>query len=262
MSTFTYSHEYALGWARTDRPNVVAVIQRDDDAQAPDGDAYAPTLYGSGWGRRHYGDHASVFVDDTVTAAFLAACNRWDVSPHSAHYDEGGIVARYMRAFYGTRFYTASSSIDRYANVVVFDTPAWREHVGITPETVFTADDLTAEWKAYLDGEVYGVGWAIVPDDWDEDTDSLNPEIECWGFYGEDYAKETALAFDHGGPTQEQVDDWLHPPTPTVLPFAPDDYVTIGHVMSRVGDNHLREILAEVHRGLMRGKSARVVIEP
>lgn len=63
------------------------------------------------------------------------------------------------------------------------------------------------DWTAALDGDVYGVGWATnearrLPDDEPIDLvdGSWDINIECWGFLGEEYAKQTAIDGDYGGP--------------------------------------------------------------
>lgn len=202
---WTWDADYQQAWAPTDDPRVLAVIERDNDASGPGGDALAPTLLGDGWGTRHYRDADDVFQDPSVTAAFLRACDHYGVIPSAAGYEADGIVARYMRVFHGTEFRAGSSTVDRYANVVVFDTPAWREHVGIDPDAPSDLSGERDEWQAYLDGDVFGVGYAVrethvLDDDKPVDLDDWRVDMECWGFYGEDYAKDAALRFDHGRP--------------------------------------------------------------
>ena len=57
--------------------------------------------------------------------------------------------------------------------------------------------------QGWHDG-VYGIGYAVLPERTTHETpieyDDFEETIECWGFYGDDYAHEAALRFDHGRP--------------------------------------------------------------
>ena len=196
MTTWTETRNgRAYAFPFPEMPNVAVFTVRDDDAETPDGDGYAPTLVGSDWGTRDYVDARSVYVDSEVTRAYLRACDHYGEMP--AHPE---LAARYMRAFYETEIATASSWSDRYANVVIFDTPAWRAHCGILSHLdVMTRANLMGDvetWQAYLDGEVYGIGYVIVadPDD-DDDVETFvdDGSVDVWGFYGTEYAREAAV---------------------------------------------------------------------
>jgi hypothetical protein len=214
---WTTSPDYSRQWALLpEQPawplRVVAVIQNDEDAQAPDGDAYEPALVGGGWAVRDYDACGSVFEDPDVLEAFLLACNHFGVLPSAANYEDDGIVARYMRIFWDTVFAATGSSSDQYSNVIVFSTPAYREHVGQS-SSVKTASVEPGDWQHYLNGDVFGIGWAIVPADHDLDLyglDGLDVQMQVWGFYGEEYARASAVG-ENVEPKSSDFQDYLRP---------------------------------------------------
>lgn len=197
--TWTWDGDYERAFHKTDDPRVLAVIERDREPSAPDGDAFAPAAYveyGYSWSFRRAG---STFDDDEAFEAYVRALNHFGSSDPR--------VERYLRIFHDVReVQTVRSSVHRDYEVTILDTPAYRKHVGIEPdiENILTGDVET--WRAYLDGDVYGVGYAVnTTHVLDEDEDDLDLvdwtwEIQCWGFYGEKYAEEEALAFSYGGP--------------------------------------------------------------
>lgn len=210
MSAFTWNDDYTLAYAGTDDPRVVAVVQLDSDPSAPYGDALCPAY----WLRaRHYtwtADAAGdTFPDNDAADAYAAAKSRLD----------DDVAARYMRIFHDTRVL----EIDKRGNggsdlLVLLDTPAYRAHVGRdnSIHLTWTDADLFAgeydEWVAYLDGEVYGVGYAVLPGRVTDETpidnlDDWDVTIECWGFYGTEYAQEAALGFEHGAPALDTLLD-------------------------------------------------------
>lgn len=253
---------YEIGFATTDDPRVVAVIQRDDERSADetiDGDVYAPAF----WYDRDRGGFTragSTFMD----AASEEIAERVEQARDRFMYRRlpNTVIARYAWIFHETTFEQVSSTIDRDAQVVIFNTPSWREHVGITAdlldrfkvtsitgpgqgvitETVQAGTELEAQaihlaqhpleegrrvtrveretaltgevetWQGYLNGDVFGIGWAVnegrVLDDGHEiDLEDTNwdIEIQCWGFIGETYAQQSAAAFEHGEPELEEL---------------------------------------------------------
>ncbi len=198
---WTWGDDYSRAYLPTSDPRVLAVIERDTDAIAPDGDAYAPAAffeYRSGW--THYAPfNGATYQDDDALDALARAMNEYGVN------DER--VERYMRIFHGVEFQVVSSTVHRGYDVYILDTPAHREAMG-TPDTYPTADYLAGDietWQAYLDGDVYGIGYAVnearVLDDGEPiDLDEWDVTIECWGFYGDDYAMSEAVDFPYGGP--------------------------------------------------------------
>lgn len=209
MTSWTDSPNYDYAYAETSDPRVIAIIERDNDAtEPPYDDGQAPTLYGYDYGSR--ANYTPVDRADTgIPDAYIKAIEVFDEDT----------AQRFLRIFYGvTAYHYIRSSHDQYSYAHVWDAPAWREHNGIpTPSTetptpiVFTRDQLAGEQSAYLNGDVYGVGYAVNPARVTTETpigiDPLNDPsfdweltIECWGFYGDEYAKETAAEFTYGEP--------------------------------------------------------------
>jgi len=200
MSTWIWDSDYGRAYARTSDPRVLAVIERDSDPLTPDGDAYAPAYWLDGL------SHVSgTFEDDDVAEAYDRATREWGQN------DER--VPRYLRAFYGVRGYKiVSSTIHRDYEVIIFDTEAHRHAMG-TPMSYPSEDYLAgdeATWQAYLDDEVYGIGWAVNPsrvmdngEPIDLDDGTWEVEMTCWGYYGDGYAMEEAGEFADGEPYLE-----------------------------------------------------------
>ncbi|MEV5068899.1 hypothetical protein MRBLMI12_000455 [Microbacterium sp. LMI12-1-1.1] len=214
--SWTADTDYRTEWAETSDPRIVAVIARDAEPSAPYGDALCPAYYVETRGYATRTDRAGeVYHDDESDALASLWADARDRAPHRRDRDE--FAARVLRAFHDTRAVSFSGGYQRKTTILLLDTPAYRAHVGrdtsptgATIHTTWTDDELFAgergEWVAYLDGEVYGIGYATLPERVTTETpipDDLagwDVEIECWGFYGETYAKETALTFEHGAP--------------------------------------------------------------
>lgn len=178
-------------WSTTNDGRVIAVIQREDEPSAPWGDGLAPISYveyGRNWNVTRHGE---TFEDDTVLAAHANALKHWG-------HDER--VERFLKIFYDT---TILEVEDRDGFFTIYNTPAFREHSGMTD---LTADAVSGE-RDEVDGDVWGVGWGYYTGEDDtsgatpvgDDFDLFDVTIECWGFYGIDYAKESAAAFEHVG---------------------------------------------------------------
>lgn len=216
-SDWTFDSDYKRGFARTSDPRVLAVIERDGEYGGGhiDGDAYAPAFY---WDRRNggiAGTACSTFMDDEsrhIAERIVEARDRFMYvrMPWAT-------VERFARVFHGTTMAQVSSTIDRDAQVVILNTPTWREHVGIgeyAPVVTTTSEERSAidylagdvkEWQGALDGEVFGIGWATLEerrleDDEEIDLDAWDIEIQVWGYIGEEYAQESAARFDAGTP--------------------------------------------------------------
>lgn len=169
-------------------PRVVAVLKRDEYSTGPDGDVFAPAIsleYRGAW----RGDTIQrVFVDETVTDAFVAALN---------YYGRQGLelVERYMRAFYGTRFVEVSSTVHRDMDYVIFDTPSWREAMGMAESSEALIADDVRTWQDCLDGDVWAVGVLVNKGHlaWEEDEETPTDEQDGWewsdglifGYYGD-----------------------------------------------------------------------------
>ena len=193
---YDYSDDYSAQWFPTNNDNVRVVIITDEYAEQPYDESSAPTLTAHGWGVGSYSpvDHTDI---SGVLGAAIEACHYYGEIPSDLDSPES-VAARYLRVFHGvTAIHTAGSSIDRYANVVMFDTVPWREHVGIPLDSTLTRNDVVCEWAAYLDGEVYSVGYEVrvlSASGFDADPiEEWDTVIQCSGFYGEDHAKESAL---------------------------------------------------------------------
>lgn len=250
---WTSTSDYKHVFAKTSDPRVLAVIEREEEYGGGhiDGDCYAPAFY---WDRQHGGftTAGSTFMDsesEYIAERFREARDRFYDSRQA-----WATAERYLRIFHGTTMAQVSSSIDRYAQVVIFNTPTYREHVGMTDEQInsfevcsvtgpgqnLIKEDIAAateaearaihlaahtdegryitaatratlldgdieSWTAALDGEVYGIGWATLPEhviDTDEEPsfEDYDVSIEVWGYLGEDYAKGSAAAFEAGTP--------------------------------------------------------------
>lgn len=203
-TTWTWDDEYSTAWAETDDPRVLAIIQRDDEASSPDYDSTPPTLIGYEWGSR--ADFTTIGGKSSAPEAWLRARNEWDEDTAN----------RFVRIFYEVKtVYYLASSIDRYTWAVVFDAADWREDMGIDPDVELVADDLIVEVQAYLDNDVYGIGYAVnegrVTDETPVDFSTFNPELVCWGFYGDKYAMQSALDFEDGRPELDTLLDWDEP---------------------------------------------------
>lgn len=207
IDPWNWNDDYSRAFAATDDPRLLAVIERLNDPEPPDGDAFAPAAfvaYRHGW---DFDPVKTTFTDPEAFRACELARN---------FYGSGDPrIERYLRAFHGIReIRTISSSTYQGGDVlVILDTPAFRKHVGTPDDYEGSIIDGDVEaWQAYLDGDVYGVGYAVnesrVIDDGEPvalDDGSWDVDIQSWGFYGEKYAKETALRFDYGRPDLPQM---------------------------------------------------------
>ena len=101
------------------------------------------------------------------------------------HHLDGDVFERYLRMVRGT---TAIQHVTgQQLTVIIFDTADYRAYTGITDRCDLTGEH--DEWRAWLDGEVYGV---IV---------ERHTAADCWtiedalfGLYGQQYAHEQATA--------------------------------------------------------------------
>ena len=201
--------DYKLSYAPTNDPRVVAVIEREEEYGGGhiDGDCYAPAYY---WDRQHGGfeEAGSTYRDDEsayiVERAYEARGRFYDARKPWA------VMERWLRVFHGTSVSQVSSCIDRDAQVAIFNTPTWREATGCTELGAVDNED----WQAALDGEVYGIGYATFPERvTDEEPIDLedgnwNVEIQVWGHLGEEYAQQSAAAFEAGAPELPELLDF------------------------------------------------------
>lgn len=223
--------DYKVAFATTSDPRVLAVIRNQSDQDGVggayiDGDCYAPAFY---FERGRKDTAGSTFMDSESERIAEAYSNARDyfVNQHYRHagrrqMDYSRALERYMRIFWDTTFVEQSSSVIRGMEVTIFNTPTWREHIGWTDEYAATQpedirfttilDGERKEWEGALDGDVFGIGWAVNEarrlDDGEIDYDDFEESIEVWSFIGEDYAKESAARFDGGTPTLQPMLDF------------------------------------------------------
>lgn len=194
-------------YAETDDPRVIAVIQREWDRTVEDsfdGDAINP-VYSRSW-RDGSLDHRGGWDDDVVASAWA---NAYEMSPWN--HDASGFADRFVRIFHDAlvRHVDGSHGNDRDGEWVIFDTPAFRRH--LDPEGDYPKehiidpswlDSVESELIKVLEGDVWGVGFAINPNRRLPDvevgdilSDGWEISIECWGHIGEDYARSEALSY-------------------------------------------------------------------
>lgn len=243
-----WDSNYNVAFERTDDPRVLAVIQRDPEPFAPDGDAFAPAYFVD-HGRAHAAGHTYTDSEsDELVERYLDARDYWV----NWHYDRTGkyagkrlnvdrMLERWLRIFHDAAMVEVSSTIHRDDDVLIFDTPGWRAHVGAEPigdrwlvhsvdepgrgyvkaqyrgtreeaeaqhreaypgKRVTRVEAITllygdeVEWSAYLDDEVYGIGYAVnesqvFPAD-DIDIEEWDVIIEGGGFADDDLAMREA----------------------------------------------------------------------
>lgn len=192
-------------------PRVVAVVTREEYPDPPHGDAYAPAFevdFGLEW-RAHPLD--GVYQDEESRAL----AHRWVEARTKFRWDSGyrydglswamierssKMLHRWLRIFHDADYHVAS---DLHPDIVLLNTPAWREVTGVSLEGAWWAGDVN-DWRSYRDGDVWGVGVLvnldhtvafsrdeILPTDegggWEFEDGSL-----VWGHYGLEYAQEEA----------------------------------------------------------------------
>lgn len=186
-------------WRETDDPRLIEVIERDGNAQPPDGDVYAPAYWVEYRGEWSSSRAGFTFDDDEVVYALLTAWNRWG-------FRNQGIAERYLRIFYGSAFVTLNGP-SQGDTLVILDTPAHREHISADAErelTMPTDEWLSGDvstWRAHIEGDVWGAGYATlegrVTTETPIDGDNLEDqgwviEVETWGYAGTEWAREAA----------------------------------------------------------------------
>ena len=199
MSDFTWDYDYTMAWAPTSDPRVAAVIQRDTYVALPD--SGAPALLVSGYGSRAQFTDAGE-SDNGARLGWIEAYERWGKS----------FADRFVSVFYGATIHHLSSSIDQYAWAIVFDSPEWRADHEIELDAELSRDDIAGDIAAYLNGDVYAIGYAViesrVTDELPFDIDAAEVTLESYGYFGNDYAMRAALDFEYGSPDLETLIDW------------------------------------------------------
>lgn len=198
---WTTADDYSREYAETLDPRVCLVIERQNEWDAlPDGDAFAPSYWVEYRGGYAVQKAGSTFDDDGAADALALAWNTWGRDSDTAR--------RYLSIFHGVTYETMQMN-QGGDTLALLDTPAHRAACG-APASVLSSDFLEGDrdtWAAIRDGEVYGIGYAVNParvtteTPVDLDADGWTVELECFGFYGESWAKEAAAEGDYGYPT-------------------------------------------------------------
>ena len=211
-SPWVFDSDYKCAYAETTDPRVLAVIERDNDAsfsQCLDGDAIFPTYMVESGRVRHIGgfDGDLDFANRVVEARDrfqYAAGYRYDGLriEHVTKADE--MLTRWAWIFHGTTLNRGHYGYNYAYDILVLNTPGFREHIGHEEPQEFV-DSMADEIEHIADGDVYGIGWAtfeerVLDDGEPIDLDDWNIDIQCWGFVGEEYAKQSAASWEAGAP--------------------------------------------------------------
>lgn len=155
--SWTFNDEGTVAWHATDDPRVLAVILLDEDADVPEGDALAPAYWVAPHGSRgwRWNRLDTTFDDNEVADAYCHALER----TLSHCFDRETFIRRYMRAFWSTTFEVIATRDD---DLILFNSPAFREYVGLDPDDPATCsiDGEVAEFRAWLNGDAWGIGYA------------------------------------------------------------------------------------------------------
>lgn len=224
---WNWNTDYSRAWHATDDPRLIAVIERDTEPSVPYGDALCPAYYIEYNGHRYEANSAGEVYRDGESDDFASRwCEARERFREAAGYTYNGLsghmiaksdamLERWALIFHDTRFDTENTYPNDGSILLLLDTPTYRHHVGrdtsengATIHKTWSTDELfkgeREEWRAFFDGEVYGIGYGVCMARVDDETPveecDFEDNIECWGFYGDDYAKESALRFDAGQP--------------------------------------------------------------
>lgn len=187
-----HEHGYELQWRATTDPRILEVIERQaDNSLWPDGDGLAPAYwfeYRGGWSASRAG---STFDDEDAADAIVTAWNTWGRS-------RSDIAERYLRIFHGIEFVELQGP-SQGDLLVLIDGPAFREHIGYTGTEhgeAFLGGDIEM-WQAYIDGDVWAIGHAVLEERTTDETPvDINEQdwdmrIESYGYYGTAWARES-----------------------------------------------------------------------
>lgn len=204
--------DYQTQWAETKDPRVLAVITRDEDAEKPNewcGCAPYVTLNDDySYGKPGCGTKECSQCSTSLRAvrAYENALSHFKDSWNDISADPEEAAQRYMRVFHGAdKFHAVTDSTDRSGTgVLVFTTQEWvdvcfeggHEIPEGWVERVYEGAE--SSWTQYFEGDVWGIGHAVNPErtshDEEVDFSQFEETYDCWGFYGEEYAKEEAPA--------------------------------------------------------------------
>lgn len=183
VKVWEWADNYARAYCEGDDPRIIALIEHEEYInENPTEWCGQHAIVRCDWSWRNLeasGCQGSDCADSwgaQVTEAFVRAVNEFG--------DEDW-AERYLRIFWDAEVHVLGSYVDRYSNVIIF----------VKSDGTESADRETMQ--AWLDGEVYGIGYAVKLDraDHSEDIDLSEWEVtmDSWGYFGEDYAKEMAL---------------------------------------------------------------------
>lgn len=214
---WNYTDDYQKAYARTNDPRVLAVIERDDDVtfeRSFDGDAIPPMFmvhrervsYTGGY---EGDEELAQRIVDARDRFRYGAGYRYNGLSHAHISRSEEVLARWAWIFHGTVFNRSEYGYGSAYDIIVMDTPEYREHTGdvrTDRETLQQGVDIVAgEVEHVAEGDVFGIGWAtlearVLEDDEPIVFEEWETTIECWGFIGEEYAMESAAAFEAGEP--------------------------------------------------------------
>lgn len=214
---WNYTDDYTKAYARTNDPRVLAVIERDEDVtfeRSFDGDGI-PAMFMVDRDRAH---HTGGYEGDEELAQRIVDAR--DRFRYGAGYRYNGLthahisrseeaLARWAWIFHGTVFNRSEYGYGGAYDIIVMNTPEFRKHVGderTDRETLQRGvDAMAGEVEHVADGDVFGIGYAtlearVLEDDEAIEFEDWETTIECWGYIGEEYAMESAAAFEVGEP--------------------------------------------------------------
>lgn len=197
MNNWNWDDDYRHAWSETDDPRVFAVITRADDYRATDlldMCELDPVILGYECGYR-----AELTIANHWHGAGDSCAERYDLAEHFVRalerFGADERLDRWTRLYLGRVPVFVSSPVDMDSWAVVLLTPE-----DAAKHTRGSEDGTVAAVRAILDGEVFGVGAAVLPDRIaPRDVEAAEvidaAEMECWGYVGEEYAKGGALEY-------------------------------------------------------------------
>lgn len=206
------TNDYMTQWAETEDPRVLTVITRDEEPLRMDNCGATPFVPLN----RHY-DYDTPWCGYSVCDQCVAAERAVSLYKNALQHFEnswtfGGdaeeAARRYMKIFHNSQFRSVRDHTDRDGGgVLLFTTQEWVDSLfsgGHEVPPNFVLENFTgeaADWTQYFEGDVWGIGHAINPErsshDEEVDLSEFEATYDCWGFYGEEYAKEEALGGEY-----------------------------------------------------------------
>lgn len=196
-----YSDDYREAHHVEETPHGIfrAKVMLDEYPEQPEHDFGCPIIqldtsryYGTGVEITKYGSES--YKHDGIGHGGEYVLERF-IEAYGAN-DGVEVFDRYLRIFHGGSAVAWSSYGYTDYIYVTYDTRAMREFWGCTGDNLEHTGPEMAEWRHWVEGEVYGIDVeraVSFDDDGEPDMwDSL--DHSCWGFYGEEYAKEEALS--------------------------------------------------------------------